>query len=324
MPRLIASIMNSEVWNCSWRRTSWGRTDGAHGAVAVRAVRDLRPGDERDEAVEEDDPELARARVGLGLAEHARAVGHVDLAREHGLDQARHLLGQVLAVGVDRDDDLGARVGEQAVAGAKRRAAAAVDHVARDRRRRRARPRRRCRRASRRRRRARRSARRRPRSGASRARRRCSRARCRRGRGSRSCRRSARCGRRGGSAPRRGPRARPESSRVTREPWASARTTRTNRIRIAKTATPTMRVPFSRSKEKAERIVSRSSVPETSARPSASPSRIRTSPLRSERRREIAKAASAAASTRPPTRSAVSSSGKSAAVGRPKSTGSAG
>ena len=24
--RLIASIMNSEVWNCSWRRTSWGRT----------------------------------------------------------------------------------------------------------------------------------------------------------------------------------------------------------------------------------------------------------------------------------------------------------
>ena len=26
MPRLIASIRNSEVWNCSWRRTSWGRT----------------------------------------------------------------------------------------------------------------------------------------------------------------------------------------------------------------------------------------------------------------------------------------------------------
>ena len=25
-PRLIASIMNSEVWNCSWRSTSWGRT----------------------------------------------------------------------------------------------------------------------------------------------------------------------------------------------------------------------------------------------------------------------------------------------------------
>jgi hypothetical protein len=26
-PRLIASIMNSEVWNCSWRSTSCGSTD---------------------------------------------------------------------------------------------------------------------------------------------------------------------------------------------------------------------------------------------------------------------------------------------------------
>ena len=36
-------------------------------------------------------------------------------------------------------------------------------------------------------------------------------------------------------------------------------------MRIAKTATPTIRVPFSRSNENAERIASSSSVPETSA-----------------------------------------------------------
>ncbi len=56
----------------------------------------------------------------------------------------------------------------------------------------------------------------------------------------------------------------------TRAPCASARTVSTNRIRIAKTATPTIRVPFSRSNEKAERIASRISVPATSASPSAS------------------------------------------------------
>jgi len=26
IPRLIASIMNSDVWNCSWRSTSCGST----------------------------------------------------------------------------------------------------------------------------------------------------------------------------------------------------------------------------------------------------------------------------------------------------------
>ena len=91
MPRLIASIMNSEVWNCSWRRTSCGRTVGAHRAVAVGAVGDLGAGDEGDEPVEEDDAELAGEVVAVGLAEHARAVGDVDLAVEHRLDQALHL-----------------------------------------------------------------------------------------------------------------------------------------------------------------------------------------------------------------------------------------
>ena len=45
----------------------------------------------------------------------------------------------------------------------------------------------------------------------------------------------------------------------------SARTTSRNRITIAKTATPTIRVPFPRSNEKAESSASRSSVPETIA-----------------------------------------------------------
>ncbi len=60
-------------------------------------------------------------------------MGDVDLAAQHGADQAVHLGGQVLAVGVEGDDDVGAGVGHQPVAGAKRGAAAAVDHVARDR-----------------------------------------------------------------------------------------------------------------------------------------------------------------------------------------------
>ena len=105
---------------------------GSHRAVAVRAVADLGPRDERDEAVEEDDAELAGEGVAVGLAEHARAVGDVDLAVEHRLDQALHLRRQVLAVGVERHHDLGAGFDHQPVAGAQRRAAAAVDHVAGD------------------------------------------------------------------------------------------------------------------------------------------------------------------------------------------------
>ena len=48
------------------------------------------------------------------------------------LDQPLHLGGQVLAVGVEGDDDLGARFDHQPVAGAQRGAAAAIDHVAGD------------------------------------------------------------------------------------------------------------------------------------------------------------------------------------------------
>ena len=165
----------------------------------------------RDEAVEEDDAELAGEVVAVGVAEHARAVGDVDLAVEHRLDQALHLRGQVLAVGVEGDDDLGPRFDHQPVAGAQRRAAAAVGHVAGDRgavlggdvagavagavvddqhlgR-----------------------ARRRPRPASGRARGRCSRPRCRRGRGSRSCRGSAPAAPPGGTPPRRAPRAPPRA-----------------------------------------------------------------------------------------------------------------
>ena len=83
----------------------------------------------------------------------------------HRLDQALHLRGQVLPVGVEGDDDRRARFGHQPVAGAQRRAAAAVDHVAGDHGAVLGGDARRCRRASRRRRPALRSASRRPRPG---------------------------------------------------------------------------------------------------------------------------------------------------------------
>ena len=77
---------------------------------------------------------ISRAKwSSVGVAEHARAVGDVDLAVEDRLDQPLHLGRQVLAVGVERDDDLRPRVDHQPVAGAQGGAAAAVDHVARHR-----------------------------------------------------------------------------------------------------------------------------------------------------------------------------------------------
>ena len=79
-----------------------------------------------------DDPELARVVVRLGLAEDAGAVRHGDLAGDHRLHQALHLRWQVLSVRVQGDDDARARVGEQPIAGAKRGAAAAIDQVAGD------------------------------------------------------------------------------------------------------------------------------------------------------------------------------------------------
>ena len=59
-------------------------------------------------------------------------------------------------------------------------------------------------------------------------------------------------------------------------------------MKIAKTARPRMRPPLPFSKEKAESSLSVTSVPETIARPSPAASRIRTSTLRSERRRSTA------------------------------------
>ena len=85
-----------------------------------------------DEPVEEDDPHLAGEVVAVGVAEHARAVGDVDLSVEHRFDQALHLRGKVLAVGVEGDDDLGAGLDHQPVAGPQGGAAAAVDDVAGD------------------------------------------------------------------------------------------------------------------------------------------------------------------------------------------------
>ena len=84
-------------------------------------------------------------------------------------------------------------------------------------------------------------------------------------------------------------------------------------MRIAKIATPTIRVPFSRSNENASSSASGSSVPATTARPSASEQEMRTSALRSDRRRAIAKAARPIASTSPTARIAVSSGGRRSA-----------
>ena len=57
---------------------------------------------------------------------------------------------------------------------------------------------------------------------------------------------------------------------------------------IANTATPTIRVPFSRSNENADRSASGISLAATIRIPRAIPSRMRTSALRSCRRRQIA------------------------------------
>ena len=96
----------------------------------------------------------------------------------------------------------------------------------------------------------------------------------------------------------------------------SARRTSRNRIAIANTARPRIRPPFPRSKEKAESTVSRSSVPETIA--SAIPPRkaSSTAAFDIECRRQTAKAIRSTAKMSPAARSAVSSSGKTAAKGR--------
>ena len=59
-------------------------------------------------------------------------MGHVDLAVEYGLDQRRHLGGEVLSVGVEGDHDRRIRVDHQTVAGPECGATAPVDDVAGD------------------------------------------------------------------------------------------------------------------------------------------------------------------------------------------------
>jgi hypothetical protein len=101
---LIASIRNSDVWN--------------FGA-----------GNQGDHPIEEDDPELARIVVRLRVAEHPRAVRDLNLSRQHGLDQALHLGGQMLAIGIQGDDDPRVGIGEQPIARPQGGTAATVDHV---------------------------------------------------------------------------------------------------------------------------------------------------------------------------------------------------
>ena len=86
----------------------------------------------------------------LEVAEQARAVHVVGLAREDRRDHHRELLGQVLAVGVERDDDLRVEVQRDVVADAEGQPAAAPDRQLGDERARLAGDARRCRRRSRR------------------------------------------------------------------------------------------------------------------------------------------------------------------------------
>ena len=165
---------------------------GAHRAVAVRAVADLGARDERHEAVEEHDAHLAREVV---RARRGRA--RVSRARRRPRRRAPGATSRDISSGrcwpsassVTTTSALG--VGRQPVAGAQRRAAAAVDHVARDGGSVGARDVAGARRASRRRRPAPRSRRRTPWRGCAAAPRRCCPPRCRPGSRPPPCRGSA-------------------------------------------------------------------------------------------------------------------------------------
>ena len=98
----------------------------AHRPVAARRVGDLAPGEEREQAGEELDPDLAGGVRRVGVAQHARAADDVDLALGDRTDEPGQLGGLVLAVGVHRHDDLGAGREREPVAGAERGALAAV------------------------------------------------------------------------------------------------------------------------------------------------------------------------------------------------------
>ena len=74
----------------------------------------------------------ARESPRLRLAHPPRADDEVGLVAHDRLDQPRHLAGIVLAVGIERHDDVDAQpLGDQ-VAGLERRSLAAVDRVADD------------------------------------------------------------------------------------------------------------------------------------------------------------------------------------------------
>ena len=79
-------------------------------------------------------PGVARLRCALALAlgHPARADHEVRLARDDRLDESGHLRGIVLAVRIERHDDLDAQALRDEVAGLERRALAAVDRVADD------------------------------------------------------------------------------------------------------------------------------------------------------------------------------------------------
>src|SRR5215207_5187121 len=98
-----------------------------------------------------------------------------------------------------------------------------------------------------------------------------------------------------------------DSSLSTRPVSARLRSVRKNRMKIAKTASPRIRPPPPLRKEKNSSSAFVSSVADTIARPSPASSRVSTSTLRSERRRQTANPITATPATRPAARSAESS-----------------
>ena len=81
---------------------------GTRGAVAARDVGDAGAGEDRHDAREEVHAQMADRALLLELAEQARAVHVVGLAADDGADHHVEFLRQVLAVGVERHDDVGA------------------------------------------------------------------------------------------------------------------------------------------------------------------------------------------------------------------------
>ena len=111
-----------------------GQARGPDRPVAVGDVADLGPAEQVDQPRVDRDPGVAGARVAvaLGLAHPPRADDEVGLVARRSARPAAPSGRVVLAVGIERHDDVDAQPLGDEVAGLERRALAAVDRVADD------------------------------------------------------------------------------------------------------------------------------------------------------------------------------------------------